>query len=64
MKPLPMPMSWEKQTHCGFCFNREQGKHGEIKREWSQDWQQFIPVCRKHSFDLCGSTERQATGRE
>jgi len=43
-------MSWEHQTKCGFCYDREQGKHGEIKREWSPEWNQFIPVCRKHAL--------------
>lgn len=35
---------------CGFCYDREQGKHGEIKREWSDEWMMFIPVCRKHAL--------------
>lgn len=35
---------------CGFCYPREQGTHGEVKREWSQEWLQFIPVCRMHSL--------------
>jgi hypothetical protein len=34
----------------GFCYDREQGKHGEIKHEWSWEWGMFIPVCRKHFF--------------
>ena len=41
----------ETKTHrCGFCYDREHGKNGEVKREWAQDWNQFIPVCRKHSW--------------
>jgi hypothetical protein len=35
---------------CAFCYSREQGKNGEIKREWSPEWLQFIPVCRKHAI--------------
>lgn len=35
---------------CGFCYTREQGKNGEVKREWSEDFKQFIPVCKKHSW--------------
>jgi hypothetical protein len=35
---------------CAFCFDREQKTHGEIKREWSPEWLQFIPVCRKHAL--------------
>lgn len=38
----------QKPIRCGFCFNQEQGKNGEIKREWSPEWFQFIAVCRKH----------------
>lgn len=37
------------QRTCAFCFPREQGTYGEIKREWSQEWLQFIPVCRLHA---------------
>lgn len=40
----------KETTGCGFCYPREQGKHGEIKREWSQEWLQYIPVCRKHAL--------------
>ena len=35
---------------CGFCYPREQHTHGEVKREWSPEWRQFIPVCRKHAL--------------
>lgn len=35
---------------CGFCYDREQGTHGEIKREWSDEWMMYIPVCRKHAL--------------
>lgn len=42
--------STEITKRCGFCYDREQGKNGEIKREWSQEWMTFIPVCRKHSL--------------
>lgn len=35
---------------CGFCYDREQGKHGDVKREWSPEWLQYIPVCRKHAI--------------
>lgn len=41
---------------CAFCYPREQGKHGEVKREWSQEWLQFIPVCRKHA--LCDGMDQ------
>jgi hypothetical protein len=47
---------------CGFCHHSEQGTHGEIKREWSQEWLQFIPLCRKHSIEedeQCQSSETQ-----
>lgn len=37
-------------TKCAFCYDREQGKNGEVKREWAGDWNQFVPVCRKHTF--------------
>ena len=37
---------------CGFCHDSQQGQHGEIRREYSPEWRDFIPVCRKHSqFD-------------
>lgn len=35
---------------CAFCYPREQGTHGPVKREWSPEWEQFIPVCRKHAL--------------
>lgn len=38
------------EKDCGFCYPREQGTHGEIKREWSPEWLMFIPVCRKHAI--------------
>lgn len=47
---LGVPFSWEKQTVCVFCWDREQGTNGEIKREWSEEWKQHIPVCRKHAL--------------
>lgn len=42
---------------CAFCFPREQGKHGEIKRQWSDDWRMFIPVCRAHAIALDKASE-------
>ena len=39
-----------ERLRCGFCFDREQGTHGEVKREWSPEWLMFIPVCRKHAL--------------
>lgn len=48
-----------KELECGFCYLREQGTHGEIKREWSQEWMMYIAVCRKHSlFDGMDSALR------
>ncbi len=35
---------------CGFCSRDEQGKHGEIRREWLAEFRMFVPVCRKHSL--------------
>lgn len=40
----------EKPVQCAFCYPREQGKNGEVKREWASDWNQFVAVCRKHTF--------------
>jgi hypothetical protein len=34
---------------CGFCYPREHGKNGEVRREWSPTWNMFINFCRKHS---------------
>jgi len=36
---------------CGFCYEREQFTHGEVKREYSSEWGRMISVCRKHSFE-------------
>lgn len=41
----------DKSPKCGFCYPREQGTHGEIKREWADEWKQYISVCRKHSWN-------------
>ena len=47
----PLATDWKGEVlKCGYCFPREQHKHGEIKREWSPEWMQFIPVCRKHAI--------------
>ena len=35
---------------CGFCYRSEQGKHGEVLREWLPEFRMAVPVCRKHSF--------------
>ena len=35
---------------CGFCCRSEQGKHGEIRKEWLREFRMMVPVCRKHSF--------------
>ena len=40
----------QRPIRCGFCFDSEQGNNGEINREWSPEWLQFIPVCRKHAL--------------
>ncbi len=34
---------------CGFCYPREDGKNGDVVREWATEWNMFINVCRKHS---------------
>ena len=34
---------------CGFCYDSEQGTHGEVRRVWSNEWMQFIPLCARHS---------------
>lgn len=41
----------QHRLKCGFCYDREQRTHGEIKREWFNDWVMMIPVCRKHSVE-------------
>lgn len=41
---------WGNVMTCAFCWSREQHTHGEVKREFSPEWQQFIPVCRKHTL--------------
>ena len=38
-----------EKLKCGFCYDREQGTHGEVLREWSTDWNMFISFCRDHS---------------
>jgi hypothetical protein len=39
-------------NRCAFCYDGEQGKHGEVKREYSTGLQAMVPVCRYHaSFD-------------
>lgn len=44
-------MKDNSQMECGFCYPREQGTHGEIRREWSSEWMLFIPVCRLHKIE-------------
>lgn len=44
-------MKQPDDLQCGFCYPREQGTHGPVKREWSIHWSLFIPVCPKHSFE-------------
>lgn len=39
------------EKKCGFCLPAEQDKHGEVKKEWSQEWRMFIPLCRIHSIE-------------
>lgn len=34
---------------CGFCYTSEQGKHGQVRRVWSSDFTQYIPLCEKHA---------------
>lgn len=40
-----------RHGQCGFCYQSEQGTHGEIIREWSEDFTQYIPVCRLHTLE-------------
>lgn len=40
-----------KTGDCELCYAREQGTHGQVIREWSDDWQMYIAVCEKHSFN-------------
>jgi hypothetical protein len=56
IEPPKEAASAEAPMRCGFCYDREQGKHGAIKREWCGEWNLFIPLCRKHSVDAKGNT--------
>lgn len=49
MKTTESPIIDARQ--CGFCYPREHGKNGEVKREYSQEWGCMMSLCRKHSFD-------------
>lgn len=46
-------MANTEKLECGFCYQSEQGKHGEVRREWSKEFEQYIAVCRKHRLDRC-----------
>jgi len=39
----------DPKGECGFCYLSEQGKHGEVRRVWSSEWWQYIPLCEKHA---------------
>lgn len=39
------------KLRCGFCYPHEQFTHGEVKREWFTEFNQFVPLCRKHSAE-------------
>lgn len=39
----------DEKQECGFCYKSEKGKHGEVRRVWSWEWSQYIPLCRKHA---------------
>ena len=41
----------KEKIKCGSCYEREQGTHGEVIKEWSEEWGFYIPVCRKHSLN-------------
>jgi hypothetical protein len=45
--------SQDSKLQCWFCYSREQGSHGEIKREPHPDWG-MVQVCRLHSPDVNG----------
>jgi len=71
-KPKRPPEIGTLCAECGFCYPSEQGKHGEIKREWSDEFTQHIAVCRRHSLDASerdtrilfeGRTQRRGLGR-
>lgn len=49
----------DEAQECGFCYTSEQGKHGEVRRVWSSEWWQYIPLCEKHA----GIEEDQNTWR-
>jgi hypothetical protein len=42
-------MAARTDERCGFCYPREHGLNGEVRREWSPTWNMFINFCRKHS---------------
>jgi hypothetical protein len=46
-----MEVAMSEKLVCGFCYENENGKHGEIKKEWFDELKQVIAVCRKHSQD-------------
>ena len=53
IKPCDFVEEWElfcEGKLCGFCCRSEQGKHGEIRKEWLREFRMMVPVCRKHSF--------------
>ena len=53
IKPRDFIEEWElfcEGKLCGFCCRSEQGKHGEIRREWLREFRMMVPVCREHSF--------------
>lgn len=43
------PRAQAGKLRCAFCYDREQGTHGEIRREYLEGWQAMAPLCRLHS---------------
>lgn len=36
---------------CVWCYDREQGTHGLVKREWDGNHMMYVSVCRLHSVE-------------
>lgn len=39
----------DPKGECGFCYSSEQGKHGEVRRVWLEEFTQHVGICEKHA---------------
>lgn len=67
IRPRDLIEEWQRFCEgklCGFCSRDEQGKHGEIRREWLSEFKIMVPVCRKHTLKREGEDAKGAKGSQ